>query len=279
MLFVAVLIDNRPSHSDEGLRVEHGLSFYIEYDGRSILCDMGASDSFLYNANCLGLPVTDCDWAFLSHAHADHAGGLSAFLRSSDRQPIYLSSHFFEGSCFSLRHERKRNITPDAWNYSFGCDRYRYVDSSVWVDERIALVKNICQDFDTPRGNRFLTRQVRGDVERPDPFSHELALVFLTDSGLVVLSSCSHGGALNIVRSAQQFTGIEQVRAFIGGLHFVDGAECELEVDQFQRSVDTYFHDTRFYVGHCTGEQARKRFEEKKSQIQFFHTGSVIHFD
>ncbi len=38
-------------------------------------------------------------------------------------------------------------------------------------------------------------------------------------AGLVVLSSCSHSGAVNVLLNAQRVTGVQQVHAFVGGLH------------------------------------------------------------
>ena len=45
----------------------------------------------------------------------------------------------------------------------------------------------------------------------------------LKGKGLVILSSCSHAGAINIIRHAQQVTGVEHVHAFVGGLHLTGG--------------------------------------------------------
>ncbi len=41
--------------------------------------------------------------------------------------------------------------------------------------------------------------------------------------GLLVLSSCSHAGVINVLGHAQRLTGIETVYAFVGGLHLTRG--------------------------------------------------------
>jgi 7,8-dihydropterin-6-yl-methyl-4-(beta-D-ribofuranosyl)aminobenzene 5'-phosphate synthase len=41
--------------------------------------------------------------------------------------------------------------------------------------------------------------------------------------GLVVLSSCSHAGVINVLRHAQRLTGVDTVYAFVGGLHLTGG--------------------------------------------------------
>ena len=48
----------------------------------------------------------------------------------------------------------------------------------------------------------------------PDQFRHEIATAYnLKGRGLVVLTSCSHRGVVNIVKQAQQVSGVEKVHA------------------------------------------------------------------
>ena len=49
-----VLVDNL---SANGLEGEWGLAFYLDYQGRQILLDTGASDLFARNADALGLDL------------------------------------------------------------------------------------------------------------------------------------------------------------------------------------------------------------------------------
>ena len=56
----------------------------------------------------------------------------------------------------------------------------------------------------------------------PDDFDHELATSYLIkDSGLVVLTSCSHRGVINTVRQAMAASGVDKVFAVLGGFHIV----------------------------------------------------------
>ena len=45
---------------------------------------------------------------------------------------------------------------------------------------------------------------------KPDDFSHEQSVVIDTDKGLVIINSCSHGGAVNIINEVKE-TGIDYV--------------------------------------------------------------------
>jgi hypothetical protein len=43
------------------------------------------------------------------------------------------------------------------------------------------------------------------------------------EHGLVVLSSCSHAGVINVLHHAQRLTGVDKVHAVVGGLHLTGG--------------------------------------------------------
>src|SRR5262249_6000892 len=54
----------------------------------------------------------------------------------------------------------------------------------------------------------------------PDQFRHEIATTYnLQGRGLIVLTSCSHRGVVNIVKQAQQVSGVKKVHAVVGGFH------------------------------------------------------------
>ena len=83
-----ILIDNI---GDDVLTGEWGLSFYIEYKDRKILLDAGGiSGAFAGNAEKLGISLEEVDTAVLSHAHYDHADGMSTFFRLNDHAKLYL---------------------------------------------------------------------------------------------------------------------------------------------------------------------------------------------
>lgn len=75
-MLVKVLIDNI---SKDELLCEWGLSVYIEYRDKKILLDGGTSGAFARNAKRMGIDLNAVDFGVLSHAHYDHADGLSAF--------------------------------------------------------------------------------------------------------------------------------------------------------------------------------------------------------
>ena len=65
----------------------------------------------------------------------------------------------------------------------------------------------------------FPIHQARGvDGWEPDPmiWDDQALVVDVLDRGLVVVSGCSHAGAINVLRHAQRLTGQSRVPGFVG---------------------------------------------------------------
>ena len=273
-MIIQVLIDNAPS-DDLMLKPEHGLSFYIETEGNRILCDMGASGMFLGNAKQMGIDLACIDLAFVSHGHADHTGGLLEYLDTFEHSDVYLSNRVFEAEYFSSRRGMKRNISTQASISKIYQNRLCFVCESTWITPFIAAVYTDIHDYSQPYGNRFLTKVV-GNEETMDDFSHELSLAIQTPKGLVIVSSCSHGGAVNIMKSCCKFTGEDTVFAFIGGLHLVDSEYMSQEVQALSEELLNNYPAVQIYTGHCTCDAAKEALKEKGLNIHFFQTGYRI---
>lgn len=88
---ITVLVEN----TSDFLPTRHGLSLYIETELHKILFDMGPDETFLQNAETLGIDLSAADIAFLSHGHYDHGGGLAAFLEINHTAKVYLQKARF----------------------------------------------------------------------------------------------------------------------------------------------------------------------------------------
>ncbi|MEG1635334.1 MAG: MBL fold metallo-hydrolase, partial [Rikenellaceae bacterium] len=248
MIKITILIDNRANPLNNSLSTEHGLSLHIEFNQHRILCDMGASANYADNSKTLGIDLSDIDFGFVSHSHLDHTGGLRNFLDTNHHCDVYLSDKIFGNKFYSSRGKNKRNISTDALLQQQYADRFVYVDQSQWIDNNIAIVRTEHASHSMPYANRFLTMS-NASGERKDDFAHELALVLNTDKGAVIISSCSHMGAVNIIDSCRKFTGVEKVYAFIGGLHFVDSDTTDDEVEEFIKDMQLTSPETIIYTG------------------------------
>lgn len=273
---ITVLTDNTPSREKPGLQSEHGLSLFIEHEGSRILCDTGLTGLFLENAATLGLDLKELDFAFISHGHNDHSGGLGALLAATDCN-VFMHNDIACERYYSARRGSKRDISSDHTCIETHKERMTLLQGSRELAEGIYAINCTGGKHRKPLGNRYLTAE-RNGTEQPDNFAHELSLAFVTAGGLVIVSPCSHNGALNIIEESMRITGCSNVKAFVGGLHFVDDPACRDEAMEFAATAGSMFPQTKFHTGHCTCDKAKLLLAEGMTEISFFCTGSVIEF-
>lgn len=266
MTRVSILIDNQPCNANPCLIFEHGLCVFIEASDYRILCDTGLSGTFIDNASAMGIDLDNIDFTFISHGHNDHTGGLPRLLDLHPDITVYASSHIFN-PFYSTRLGRKRNISIPA---SLSPQQFTLIDHSQWITPTIAIVACNKHHHRQPMGNIHLSQH-----DSPDNFDHELSLAIVDNGNLIIISSCSHHGALNIIDACREFTGISKVKAFIGGLHFTDGPHTADESHQFLNDIATHHPDTTFYTGHCTCPQAQQHLTTNP-HINIFTTGTEI---
>lgn len=305
---IRILIDNRTGDV-AGLKSEHGLSMYVECDdGTSFLVDTGASSAFLENASRMGVELSAVDFCMISHGHSDHTGGLRGFLELDSQAKVIISSDVFTHRFFSDKSVEIKDIGTDLSLLDDYLERFNCldVDDAVqsrdittgercrigsklsggvtggsfawWVTPEIAIVKCGCGKYRRPGGNRTLYKCISDDGADmvPDDFSHELSLAVKTAEGLVVISSCSHCGAANIIESSLETTGESRLKAFVGGLHFTDRSDSlEEDVAEIVNYMTSHHPDARIYTGHCTGDKAKDLLSQYQF-VQFFHTGAEI---
>lgn len=88
-----IIYDNTAFRCD--LQADWGFSALIEARGKKILFDAGGSGSILLsNMRKLEILPQEIDDVFISHAHFDHVGGLSAFLYQNNEVKIWVPSSF-----------------------------------------------------------------------------------------------------------------------------------------------------------------------------------------
>ena len=271
----------------EKLRAEHGYSLLltVERDGRrqSLLYDAGVGrDTALHNMEVLDIRPNELRAIVLSHGHADHHGGLEGIVRRFGRRATPLILHpdalrdrrvvFPSGEELRLPPPRLTDLEREAIEVVEERAPSLLVDGSVLVTGQVERVT----DFE----KGFPPQQARtADGWEPDPWTwdDQAVVVNVKEKGLVVLSSCSHAGAINVLRHAQRLTGVESVHAFVGGMHLTGGLMAPL----IPRTVDELAAIGPAVVvpGHCTGWQATHTIAGRLPEA-FVQTsvGTCLHF-
>lgn len=264
-----ILVDNLTRGA---LAAEWGLSVYIEHQGHPILLDTGASDRFARNAEKLGIDLGAVECGVLSHAHYDHADGMETFFARNQRAPFYLREGSKE-NCYGKRWIFRKYI-----GIRKGCLK-RYEDRIRYVKEQEEILPGVCLLAHRTEGleafgiqNHLYTKQ--GWRYVPDDFRHEQSLIVETEKGLVILSSCSHGGADNIIKEVSGAYPGKRIYAMIGGFHLYHTSEEGVRVLAGRiRSTGI----EKIYTGHCTGAAAYEILkEELKERAEGLYTGMEI---
>jgi 7,8-dihydropterin-6-yl-methyl-4-(beta-D-ribofuranosyl)aminobenzene 5'-phosphate synthase len=258
---------------------EFGLSLHAASQAgsetRNVLIDFGYTpDALNNNMALLALDPSKIDALVLSHGHYDHFGGLLGFLSHNKGElraklPIFLGGE----ECFCAR----QWLAPPTKGDFGALDRIAMQDAdlAIMFSEGPALVAD--QAFTTGRvdlksfekvlspstmkigrvGNFGCYPEAFDAEERekdiiPDQFRHEIGTAFnLKGRGLIVLSSCSHRGIVNIVKQAQAVSGVSRVHAVVGGFHLAPFK------DDYVRDVVSEIRriDPDYVVPmHCSGE-------------------------
>ena len=90
---ITIVYDNTAFRKD--LQADWGFSALVEAKERKILFDAGANGAILLsNMQKLGIDPKEIQAVFISHAHFDHVGGLSAFLNVNNEVKVWIPPSF-----------------------------------------------------------------------------------------------------------------------------------------------------------------------------------------
>lgn len=268
-MIATILIDNI-TKSD--LIPEWGLAVYMEHNGHHFLLDTGTTGKFVENAKTMNLDIRRIEFAVLSHAHYDHSDGMAEFFDNNDQAKFYIRAGAQE-NCYDRREETPRYIGIHPGYLTTYQDRIIYVQGDYEVLPGVTLIPH-----KTPNLHQ-LGKKVGMYIKQngrwyPDSFLHEQSLVIETHQGLVILNSCSHGGADNIIQEIQDTYPDKNIYAYIGGLHLFRSTEEEIR--NFAARVKKTGIQ-KIYTGHCTGQPAFEILrEELENTVEQIYTGLKI---
>ena len=266
-----VIVDNK---SADGLSGEWGLSILVEYEGKKILADVGASDLFAANMKKLGFNVSDVDYAILSHAHYDHSNGMPKFFAENRKAKFYIRETTAE-NCYAKKFFFRKYIGIPRNIIKKYPDRIEFVSGDYELFPGAYLIPHKTPGLEKI-GKREMMYLKTENGWKPDNFSHEQSLVLDTEKGLVIINSCSHGGAVNIINEIKSTFPDKHIYGLVGGLHLFNKSS------EFVRKTALAIKRTGIdYVctGHCTKDAAYEIMKkELGSRLEQLKAGLVIEF-
>ncbi len=246
---LTVLVDNN-TYIDKYYIGEPALSYFIEFEGHRILFDTGYSDVLIQNAQKMEIDLNTVTDIVISHGHDDHTRGLQ-FLSNILKEPTRpLIAH---PSCFNPKYKDKSYIGAP---YTEEEIRHHFQFSPKKEPHHIS--ENCIFLGEIPVSQSFEARRKIGSVvqndEKVDDYAYDdSAMAFKTDSGLVIVTGCSHSGICNIIDHAKKVCHTEKIAAVIGGFHLKD-------VDERLEKTIRYLKDTNIdalYPCHCVSLNAK----------------------
>ncbi|HIH94439.1 TPA: MBL fold metallo-hydrolase [Methanosarcina acetivorans] len=225
---LTVLVDNN-TLIDRYFFAEPGLSFLLEYSGARVLFDTGYSDIFLTNARKMGLSLLDLDYLVLSHGHLDHSWGLEPLIRLfteagierlPGRSPVLVAHPLaFESKKIEGIGEIGSLFTPKKLSEHF---RLQLSGTPFWLSERLVFLGEIPRNFTFEAEAAIgYVRDIKGN-KIPDLLPDDTALVYRAETGLVIITGCSHSGICNITEYAKEVCGDSRVLDIVGGFHLLE---------------------------------------------------------
>jgi 7,8-dihydropterin-6-yl-methyl-4-(beta-D-ribofuranosyl)aminobenzene 5'-phosphate synthase len=251
-----------------GLLAEHGLSTLIDTGNKKILFDTGQSDAFIKNADCIGINLSDVDAVVISHGHNDHTGGLYPFLSINSKAKVYIKKE-----AFISKHKGEIKFIGTKYDSALLDERIIYVDKITEIDKGIFIMPQITiyNEADTSfKGFRIYQSGKFID----DTFEDELFLAIKKNNKISILSSCSHRGISNIIKTTLDHFKKNSVNLIEGGFHLKN---CN--ASQFVAVADYLKQIQPESIGicHCTGlDKYADLLYSLDSKVFYNYTGNQV---
>lgn len=219
---------------------------------------------FLRNAKNLGVDLTDVEEVGISHGHWDHMGALLPALdeitqSSARRVVLHVNPDMFleRGALLSNGEVVPFQLVPSVEELTaHGANVVNDLSERTILDDFFYISGEIPRVSSFEKGRTdHLGRKNADEAWTPDPLlmDERYLAVNLKDKGLLLFSSCSHAGIINVLEAAKA-TFKEPIYGVFGGLHLVGSLEKIIPdtVENLKR------FDLKIIVpGHCTGFRAQ----------------------
>ncbi len=280
---VVALIEN--TSASEKLKVEHGVSLYVENAGVKYLIDTGASEKIFYNAKRLGIDIAGIQYILISHNNYAHTGGLEEILKKNKDAMVYakkacIGDCYIQQSMFRVRMNKLSYLQEEHPDNFVLYNKFQQIDSGLFA------MSNEHPDSSFYCEDKSLLMKKDGKIVHDD-FSHESFFVIFPENdrkaGAVVIAPCSLCGITNMLRTVKKRFPKAKITSVIGGFHLMGSSTKKLScsVDHVEKTVNELATiDTgTIYTFHCTGLTGYGIMKQQLGdRLQYLQTGEELTF-
>ncbi len=272
---ITILAENNVSQT--GLLAEHGLSFLIKYQGKTMLFDTGQGFVLEHNATKLGYNLSNIDYIILSHGHYDHSGSLKKIASSMTKGDIYLHPDAIQEKYIKKIKGSMKDISAPWFDQEYLQKKEIQIH---WTKKSTQIIKDMYVTGEIPRKNNFedVGNNFFKDkkASKKDEIKDDQAVFFETEKGVVVLLGCAHSGIINTLQYICEIAKSKHIHAVIGGMHLRDASQTRLENSI---SALNKLNIDLIAPGHCTGFKAKAYiYNHFKGTFKDLEVGSSFTF-
>jgi 7,8-dihydropterin-6-yl-methyl-4-(beta-D-ribofuranosyl)aminobenzene 5'-phosphate synthase len=256
----------------------HGLSVLVTGvhgdERRTMLFDVGPyPDTWLDNAERLGLDLASIELVFLSHWHADHSGGFPEVIASiaGARSKAGLPAPVVDLHP-DRPNQRGVQLPSGAMALLPPEPTFEAIEAAGGVIERNGDVHTVASLFCASGAIDRVTSYETGlfghhtntdGTWQPDPLimDERFLAARVKGRGVSVLSACSHAGVVNACLGAQALFPDEPMDTVLGGYHLA-GVAMEQRIPETVSDLLDRVSPRIVAPGHCTGWRAKAALAE-----------------
>ncbi len=272
MTKIIALVENTKSSKE--YCAKHGLCLYIETATHKILFDLGPDNTFVKNAEKMGIDLKAVDTVVISHGHKDHGGGLKAFFSLNSKAKIYVRKTAFDPHYIKLL-----NIPfPVSLDKSLACsERFVFTNDNHVIDDELTVFSNVkSSEFHSKSNDVLLTKKENRLIK--DDFNHEQNVILTSGGKKILISGCSHSGVVNIQKKAEIISK-DKMSYVIGGFHLFNPPTKKSESNELIYDIANALNKNKstYYTCHCTGIKVYEQMKETlKDKLQYLSTGTEL---
>ena len=244
---IKILVANRVNQ--EKLIAEHGIAFWIKYNKNYYIFDTGQKTALFHNAHRLNIPLQSAAGVILSHPHFDHTGALNQLLAINKKMAVYGHQKIEDELLNNSSSQEIINFNP--------ITEPAEIAPGLWLTGRLP--------------DKYLDKVK--DHKYYEEAQFENSLFMETENGLIVLTGCSHGGIVSILKYIDEISG-KSIYGVAGGFHLVDKNQSELKEITVELNK---MNLKKIYPLHCTGFQGQRYLLDNcKADVEIAAAGNII---